>query len=265
MWPSIASSTRFPNPQLGLTGREEDNGTTRCRLSVLNWAEFSNEFFAISPDLPPCGLNTSASRTWVDVQDADTGTRLYGFCALGSAKQLAELWFTVPAGAPAPANVRVKLTDRSAQIERVSNAVSTTAPHVDAPPYRPIRQQLNQTVEPETFAFSPALHGYMFQGVTPTSGNNELIRYRFQWLVKFHTYLQDASRPSVVYVFADQFKIARRRDAPFTPFALCGSRRAPMIRLQTSSSTMSSRRISMHDDSKPHGRSCWPTRGSARR
>ena len=209
----------LPTPQLSFTGTEEENGLTRCKLSIVNWAEFSDEFFAASPDLPPCGLNKSASRTWVDIQDADTGTRLYGFGALGSTKQLTELWFAVPAGGTVPANVRVTLTDRRAKIERASNAVSTTAPQPNVPPYRPVRQELEQTVAPETFAFPPALHGYMFQGATPTSGNNQLIRYRFSWRGTFHTYLQDASRPAVVYVFADQFKIARRRDAPFTPFA----------------------------------------------
>src|SRR6185503_12857751 len=83
------------------------------------------------------------------------------------------------------------------------------------PPYRSMRVELEQTVTPEVFAFPPALHAYIFQAVTPVSGNNQLIRYRLAWRGTFHTYLQDASRPAVVYVFADQFKIARRRDEPF--------------------------------------------------
>jgi hypothetical protein len=209
----------LPVPRLAFTGRVDDNGLIRYGLSVANWAEFSDEFFAASPDLPPCGLSKSASRTWIDVEDADTGRRLYGFCALASAKQLAELWFAVPGGEVMPTNVHVRLTDRRTKLGRTSNAVATVGTERSLPSVQAIRAELEQTVLPEPFVFPPALHGYIFQDVTPTSGTNQLIRYRFSWRGTFHTYLQDASRLPVVYVFADQFKIARRRDAPFTPLA----------------------------------------------
>jgi hypothetical protein len=209
----------LPTPQLSFTGKEESNGMTRCTLSVTNWADFSDDYFTPSTDLPPCGLNRSSSRTWVDIIDADTNTRLYGFCALGGARQLNELWFAVGAGTPVPARVSVTLTDRRAKVERRSNAVETSTPGRSAPGTRDLRVQLDQTVSPAPFAFPPALHGYIFQGMTPTTGTNQLIRYRFAWKGTFHTYLQDASRPQVVYVFADQFKMARRPDAPYSPFA----------------------------------------------
>jgi hypothetical protein len=96
---------------------------------------------------------------------------------------------------------------------------SLPTPQPSVPPHLPIRQEFEQTVEPAPFSFPPALHGYIFEGVTPTSGGNQLIRYRFPWRGTFHTYLQDASRPSDVYVFPDQFKIARRSDTQlFIPF-----------------------------------------------
>jgi hypothetical protein len=207
----------LPTPTLVFTGKTLEGGLPRCRLNVVNWADYSDEFFAASPDLPPCGLNTSAARTWVDIHDADTDVRLYGFCALSSSKQLADLWFAVPADRTMPARVSVTLTDRRTNVVTRSNAVETTSPEPDVPPYRAVRQPLDQVIEP--FAFPPALHGYMFQGITPGGGgNDQLVRYRCQWHGTFHTYLQDASRPSVVYCFADRFKVARRRDAPFTPF-----------------------------------------------
>jgi hypothetical protein len=208
----------LPTPSLTFAGRQDEGAFTRCRLSVANWADFSNDFFAASSDLPPCGLNKAASRTWVDIYDADSGARLYGFCALSDARQLQDLWFAVSAGNPVPARVGVRLTDRRANVVRNSNAVATSVTQPDVPPYRAVRQELAQTIDPDPFVFSPALHAYVFQGLTPASGNNQLIRYRLQWKGRFHTYLQDASRPSLVYSFADQFKIARRRDAPFTPF-----------------------------------------------
>jgi hypothetical protein len=208
----------MPTPEISFTGRQPVNGAERCTLSVVNWSSFPDSFFAASPDLPPCGSNTSASRTWVDIEDADTGARLYGFCDLTSPSQLNELWFTAADGA-VPANVRINLTDRRTNATRVSNVVSTTTPQPDEPPNRPVRQELVQTVLPDPFSFPERLHGYIFQGAAPTAGDNQLIRYRFAWHNTFHTYLQDASRPSVVYIFADQFKIARRRDEPYTPFA----------------------------------------------
>jgi hypothetical protein len=207
----------LPTPTLAFTGKTVEGDITRCRLNVVNWADYSDEFFAASPDLPPCGRNTSAARTWVDIYDADTDVRLYGFCALSSAKQLADLWFAVTADRTVPARVSVTLTDRRTNVVTRSNAVATTSPEADVPPYRAVRQPLDQVIEP--FVFPPALHGYMFQGITPGSGSDDqLVRYRCQWRGTFHTYLQDASRPSVVYCFADRFKVARRRDAPFTPF-----------------------------------------------
>ena len=211
----------LPAPQLAFTGRVEADGFTRCTLSVANWSDYSDDFFTPSPDLPPCGLNKSASRTWIDIIDADTNARLYGFCAIGAASQLNELWFAVPSGKPMPAHVAVTLTDRRAKVQRRSNAVDTTDPEPSSPATRDVRKQLDQTLSPEPFAFAPALHGYIFQGITANTGGgaSQLIRHRILWKGTFHSYLQDASRPHVVYVFPDHFKIARRPDTPYSPFA----------------------------------------------
>lgn len=208
----------LPVPKLAFTGQHDEPGLTRLRLAIENWADFPDEFFAASPDLPPCGANKAASRTWIDILDADTKARLHGFCALGSAKQMADLWFAVAAGHAAPKQVRARLTDRRANVVRESSAVAISRPAPATPVYRAVRQQLDQAVVPEPFAFPPALHGYMFQGLVPAAGGSQLVRHRCQWRGTFHTYLQDATRPSVVYCFADRFKVARRRDAPFTPF-----------------------------------------------
>lgn len=209
----------LPTPQLAFTGSEDAGDWRRCKLSIVNWAEFSDEFFAPSDDLPPCGLNKAASRTWVDIHDAASGKRLYGFCALGSGRQLAELWVALPADASTVTSLQVTLTDRRTGVARTSNAVSATPSPPSEPPRQSVRLALEQAVEPETFVFPPALHGYIYQGVTPGSASNQLVRHRFSWHGTFHTYLQDASRPAVVYVFADEFKIARRPDPPFTPYA----------------------------------------------
>lgn len=220
-FPTVAFADGLPTPQLSFTGRDGDRGL----ICVTNWAEFSADFFAPSPGLPPCGRNTDAARTWVDVEDADSGARLYGFCALASSQNLSDLWFPMAGGSPA--SVRVRMTDRSMNVERVSNAVATTVAEPPSPPQRPVRQELVQTVEPTPFAFSADLHRYIFEGVTPRGGDNQLIRHRIARGSRTHTYLQDASRPWVVYVLADEFKIARRPDPPYSPFATVRVRSVP--------------------------------------
>jgi hypothetical protein len=212
----------LPVPRLSLNGRDQEPGLTRFRLGVENWQEFSDDFFAAAPDLPPCGANANASRTWVDILDAGSGITIYGFCALGAAQQLTDLWFAVTDGGAVPAEVQVRLTDRRTGVGQLSNAVATAVPEPPPPPdptYVPVRQELQQAVAPEPFAFSPVLHGYIFQGLTPGSGANRLVRHMLPYGGRSHSYLQDASRPWVVYVFPDEFKIARRTRAPFTPFA----------------------------------------------
>jgi hypothetical protein len=117
-----ATFTAFgvPTPNIAFTGIEEGE-TDRFQLTVTNRAEFPNALFVASPELPPCGLNTSASRTWVDIF-RDANTTLYGFCALSSSALLNDLWFAAPEGAT-PASVYVTLTDRKSNQVYTSNTV----------------------------------------------------------------------------------------------------------------------------------------------
>ena len=83
---------------------------TYINLNVTNWAEYPTELFAARPDLPPCGLNANASRTWVDIYNSE-GVRLYGFCALGVPSDLNAIWVSsglVGAGE----GIYITLTDR---------------------------------------------------------------------------------------------------------------------------------------------------------
>ena len=92
-------------------------------MVVQNASAFPAELFEPAPDLPPCGSNTNASRTWVDIVNAQGDSRLYGFCALSSSDGLKSLWFAVEQGAPTPANVYVVLKDRREAINYQSNSV----------------------------------------------------------------------------------------------------------------------------------------------
>lgn len=116
----------LPTPQIVLDNSEtvEINGETFTRyyIPVVNYADFDDALFTASPDLPPCGLNTSASRTWVDIFD-ENNNRIYGFCALGQASDLQGIWFAVKEGDPTPKEVCIKLTDRKCDRSVLSNKV----------------------------------------------------------------------------------------------------------------------------------------------
>jgi len=120
-------------PNLVYTGSEDyttGSGAlyTRYNLDVTNWSEFPPELFVARPDLPPCGLNTNASRTWVDIYRGGDDVRLYGFCAFDSPGDLSLLWFGLPKGQTPPATVYIKIRDRDPEcgIDYTSNLVSIT-------------------------------------------------------------------------------------------------------------------------------------------
>jgi hypothetical protein len=70
---TLAIAPSLPNPVLVLIGTEqyEANGKqwTRYKYTVANRADYPDELFVASPDLPPCGRNSKASRTWIDFYD----------------------------------------------------------------------------------------------------------------------------------------------------------------------------------------------------
>jgi hypothetical protein len=212
----------LPTPVLAFTGKEartvRGNEFWYVSLSITNWQDFSADYFQASPDLPPCGMNANASRTWVDIFNAATHRRLYGFCGISSPDTLTKLWFAVPVSEQIPERVYVQFEDRRARVMQKSNIVETRTPEPQAPSYVTMTRELEQVVQPQPFAFPPSLHSYMFQGVTPGSDGSGLVRYRLQTEGKFHTYLQDMTNPKRVYCFPDEFKIARRPTAPFLPY-----------------------------------------------
>jgi hypothetical protein len=65
----------------------------RVCIPVVNWKAYPNEPFRKAPELPPCGANAWSARTWVDIYDADTHARIYGFCAFGTNADLEDIWF----------------------------------------------------------------------------------------------------------------------------------------------------------------------------
>ena len=119
----------LPNPVLYLVGAEpyEANGKQwiRYKFMVENSEAYPNELFAAAPELPPCGNNTKASRTWVDIYD-QSGKRLNGFCALGKPGDLNKIWFAFEADAVPPSWVYIELNDRKTNTKYKSNLADTT-------------------------------------------------------------------------------------------------------------------------------------------
>ncbi|KAF5424303.1 MAG: PEGA domain-containing protein [Candidatus Methanocomedens sp.] len=118
----------IPLPKLVFIGSEEyevrGNQFIRYRLSVENWEEFPTILFESAPDLPPCGLNTEASRTWVNIYNAEDDRRLYGFCGFSSPKSLTSLWFAVQKDVTPPEAVYIQLVDRRENKIYSSNKVT---------------------------------------------------------------------------------------------------------------------------------------------
>ena len=131
-WPAVTATSLAPpppNPVLYLTGTEfyTANGKNWIRYSydVLNKDQYPADMFAAAPGLPPCGLNTKSSRTWVDFFDS-RGKRLYGFCALGKPGDLGGIWFAMEDGVVPPSYVYIELNDRQTNTKHKSNLADTS-------------------------------------------------------------------------------------------------------------------------------------------
>ena len=123
-----ASAQILPNPVVYLTSTETFTASgrefTRFRYAVLNSDSYPDALFAASPSLPPCGSNTRASRSWVDLYDQQ-GRRLYGFCALGKAGDLNGIWFALPSGDVPPSYIYIEINDRQTGTKYKSNLADT--------------------------------------------------------------------------------------------------------------------------------------------
>jgi len=127
-------SEAIPNPILVFDRMETGtdafaNTVDRYFFTVANWMAYPQAMFDGRPDLPPCGLNTNASRTWVFFFRSDNNNGLFGFCALGTPSNLNGIWFgVIPSGATPPPAVYIKLQDRETGIEYQSNSVVVPFP-----------------------------------------------------------------------------------------------------------------------------------------
>jgi hypothetical protein len=108
---------KYPNPEIKFDHQDAEG---RVYISVWNWKFYDNEMFRKAPDLPPCGANTNSARTWVDIYNADTNAKIYGYCALNSHSELKSLSFkpSVSKG-----RVYIIIDDRACQKNYKSNII----------------------------------------------------------------------------------------------------------------------------------------------
>lgn len=140
---------KFPDPVIELTGKEafQSNGQLyiRYKLRVKNANSYTDGLFSSSPELPACGQNNNASRTWVTIHEAGSNDKLNTFCAFNSTGNLEQLWFAVKQG-DAPNCVYVTLNDRKLNRNYTSKKVCMSVS------IQPIRRA---DLKVEQFQFAP--------------------------------------------------------------------------------------------------------------
>jgi hypothetical protein len=125
----VASAPALPNPMLYFLGAQyltiSGKQVIRYNYDVANKDVYPDDMFAASPNLPPCGSNTKAARTWVDLYDQN-GKRLNGFCALGKSSDLGKIWFSLDENLVPPSYIYIELNDRQTNTKYKSNLADTT-------------------------------------------------------------------------------------------------------------------------------------------
>jgi hypothetical protein len=125
----VASAPALPNPILYFLGAQyltiSGKQVIRYNYDVANKDVYPDDMFAASPNLPPCGSNTKAARTWVDLYDQN-GKRLNGFCALGISSDLGKIWFSLDENLVPPSYIYIELNDRQTNTKYKSNLADTT-------------------------------------------------------------------------------------------------------------------------------------------
>ncbi len=129
IWPKPLDSCNLdlPDPILLFSHVENVvvNGEqyARYRFKVKNYDLYPDALFAPSPDLPPCGLNTNSSRTWVHIERGDA-KYIYGFCAFYEPNDLNYLWFSERIDQQPPDAIRIVMYDRFCGRAFVSNTLN---------------------------------------------------------------------------------------------------------------------------------------------
>ena len=116
---SLGCFPNLPSPELIYIGKN----VNVFKLSIKNCGSYPFEIFVSSPDLPPCGQNTNASRTWLNIYNSETDELLYGYCGINSPCEASDIQCPVPQDYTPPFGLYVKYIDRKCEREYVSNTI----------------------------------------------------------------------------------------------------------------------------------------------
>lgn len=161
-------ATSYPAPILNFQGHElytTAAGTfVRYELAVTNYQAYDDALFAAAPELPACGLNTNAARTWVNLYD-NNAQYLYGFCALSEAAHLEGIWFAEPLGTDPPASVSVELNDRKCE-KQYRSAEITIPPYTEGKP-----DLIVESLTVDSYASDRISYSYVIKNVGDSAAN----------------------------------------------------------------------------------------------
>jgi hypothetical protein len=121
--PALAQPEDFPRPVLGLVEQITRGNFNEIYLVVSNWSAYAPALFAAAPHLPPCGQNRNSARTWVEIHDGETKTRIYGHCGINAPSGLARFAVSTPT-ARKPKSVFIWLIDRELKRAGQSNLLA---------------------------------------------------------------------------------------------------------------------------------------------
>ena len=118
----ICNTPPLPVPKIQFLAKNVSGGFIHYWFTVSNRDLYDDALFVKSPQLPPCGANLAASRTWVLIFK-NNAVPVSGYCAISSHTQLARLSFAVKATDPQPHSFFIRMRDRRCNRTVQSNMV----------------------------------------------------------------------------------------------------------------------------------------------
>jgi len=119
------SSLELPDPILSFAGTQERDGLTVFNFDVLNYSAYPDEMFDVVTDSSEAENSLPASRTTVEIYDADTNY-MHRFIELHSATDLNGIWVAHEINKISFKSVYIKLVDHLTNKSYQSNTIIVT-------------------------------------------------------------------------------------------------------------------------------------------
>lgn len=110
-WEASPPHVPLPPPAVEYLGYRLANNLRIHYFEFSNFGEYAPELFSPAPELPPCGLNENAARTWLEIYLDEV--RRYGYCALTELAETIRLQVAVGSAEAIASVLGVELWDRA--------------------------------------------------------------------------------------------------------------------------------------------------------